>query len=287
MPSRFTLLLWLLGAAALAGCQPLPRPFAPSETAAANPLLDIKDGIGVAVLDLGGAPDPTSRAVTLAVIDALLERNVPAAFSAGNRRSAFVYGEAKAAPPANGRIEVELVWYMVDPEARPLGRYRIEARPAVRAWRSGEPAMVKALAASSADGIAALIRGEDPARPPPASKARRVFVQAIRAPAKLDGSVLREALGNALPYGDLRLARRRTEADLLLQVTITLGPPIGARRRLGLVWRLEDPNGWEIGRLDQANDVEITALESGWPTLADLIARALSPDLRAMIAAAK
>ncbi len=288
MRSRSGPLAWLLIVAVLAACQPLPRPFAPSsDTAAANPLIYVKDGSGVAVLDLAGAPEPTSRAVTFALIEALLERNIPAAFSVGNRRSLFVYGEAEAVPSASGRLDVEAVWYLVDPQARPLGRHRVKARPSVRAWRSGEPAMVKALAGSAADGIAALIRGEDSLPPPRAQGARAVFLQTLRTPASLDGAVLRRALGAVLPDRGLRLARRRTAGNLLLNGTITLGPPVGARRRLSLVWRLDDPSGREIGRLHQANDEEITALESGWPALARLIARALAPDLRAMIAAAR
>ena len=96
----------MLAVALVAGCQPLPRPFAPQENAASNPLLAVKAGVGVAVLDLAGAPDPTSRAVTFALIDALLERNIPAALSAGSRRSIFVFGQAKAAPSAGGRRSV-------------------------------------------------------------------------------------------------------------------------------------------------------------------------------------
>ena len=284
---RFGPLAWLPILAVLAGCQPLPRPFAPVDTTAANPLIELGDSPGVAVLDLAGAPAPTSRAVTSAVIEALLDRDIPAAHSTGNRRSLFAYGEAEAARSAGGRLDVEMVWHLVDPEARPLGSHRTAARPPARAWRSGDPAMVATLAGSAADGIAALIRGEDPARRKRARGARGVFLQAVGAPASLDGAVLRRAVEAALPGGGLRLVRRRTAADLVLNATITLGPPIGARRRLGLVWRLADPNGQEIGRLDQANDVEAAALASRWPALARLIARALAPDLRAMAAAAR
>ena len=288
MPSRLGPLALAAVVAALAGCQPLPRPFAPPDSAAVNPLLTVKDGLGVAVLDLAGAPGPTARALTDALIDALLERDIPAAFSAGNRRSAFAYGEATASPASGGRLDVEMVWNLVDPEARPLGRHRTRARPTERDWASGAPAMVKTLAGSAADGIAALIRGEDRAGPSAATARARpaIFLPRIATPAMLDESVLRRALGEALPAGDLGLAERRAGADLVLEGTITLGPAIGARRRLGLIWRLADSRGREIGRLDQANDVEIDVLQTGWPALARVIAQALVPELRAMIASA-
>lgn len=277
----------VLAAAVLAGCQPLPRPFAPSGAPGANPLLEVKDGAGVAVLDLDGAPEATSRAITFALIQALLERNVPAAMSAGNRRSAFVYGQASAGRQARGRIEIDLVWHLVDPQARPLGLHRLKLTPLAGAWRAAAPAMVKSIAGAAADGIAALIRGSGDAAPEPAPLARSIFVEPIRAPDGLDGSVLREALADALPAGDIRLTGRRGTGDLVLKATITLGPPIGQRRRLRLLWRLDDAKGREIGRLDQGNDVEISALEDGWPALAGVIAQALTPDLRSMIAAAR
>lgn len=279
---------WLLVSAFLAACQPLPRPFAPPDKATANPLLTVKGGAGVAVLYLDGAPEATSRAVTVALIDALLERDIPAALSAGNRQSVFVYGEAIVGPKARGgHVEVDMVWHLVDPRARPLGLHRIKATPLATAWQSAAPEMVGSMAGSAADGIAALIRGGDDAVPQFAPGVRRVFLEGIRGPAGLDGSVLRKALRDTLPTSDVQLAEQRGMGDLVLKATITLGPPIGERRRMRLLWRLDDPKGREIGRLDQGNDVAITALETGWPAMASLIAQALTPGLRSMIATAR
>ncbi len=279
--------VWLLATAVLAGCQPLPRPFALAGGETANPLVTLRDGPGVAVLDLAGAPEATARAVTSAVIEALQERNIPAAHATGNRGSLFTYGEAEAVPSADGRLDVEMVWYLVDPRARPLGRHRTASRVPAHAWRTGAPFMIAALAGSAAEGIAALIRAEDPARRDPLPGVRSVFLRAVRTPASLDGAALVRALGEALPGGDLRLVRHRAEADFVLDAALTLGPPIGGQRRLGLVWRLASADGREIGRLDQANDVATTTVASGWPALARLIAAALIPDLRALAAAAR
>ena len=259
------------------------RPFAPPERAA-NPLAEVRHGAGVTVLEIHGAPEPTARALRHALIDALLDRDVPAAPAPGNRRSLVVHGVANAAPAAEGRLDVETIWHVVDPDARPVGRHRTSVRPPAGAWRSGETEMVAALAAAAAEGIAALVPGGDRAAPP---GGRGVFLRTLRMPLDLDGATLRRSLEGALPAAGLRLTRRRTETDLLLSVSVTLGPRVGGRRRLGLLWRLAGPDGREIGRLEQANPVETSALSAGWPALARTIADALAPELRSMLAAAE
>src|SRR5258708_7282634 len=94
----------LLGAA-LAACQPLNHPFEPAEKSF-NPLLQLRDGLGVTVMKVTGVPPSFAERLSEALAGAMRDADIPAAVGTGNRGSAIVTGAAKLS--AAGAPEQEL-----------------------------------------------------------------------------------------------------------------------------------------------------------------------------------
>ncbi len=94
----------LLTAAALAACQPLPRPFAPGAKEHNTALLKLPDGAGVLVLAVTGVPDAISVALSRAMAKELRDANVPAATSGGVLRTQVLQGWVDSRPTGGGNV---------------------------------------------------------------------------------------------------------------------------------------------------------------------------------------
>ena len=64
--------------------------------------------------------------------------------------------------------------------------------------------------------------------------------------------------------------------SLLLIGSIHLGAVLGPRRDIEIVWQLIRPDGSELGRITQRNQVHDGELEGAWGSLARAIAQAAS-----------
>ena len=107
-----------------------------------------------------------------------------------------------------------------------------------------------------------------------------------------DPTVVLASVNGAPGDGDLKLSRsmRRALDDFgvllvpvpddstpLLMGSVHVGPPAAGSRRVEIVWTLIRPDGSEVGRIDQANDLPRAQAEGDWSVLADAIADAGAP----------
>ena len=152
----------LAALALLAACQPLPRPFAPAERSGRAPVVPAEDAYGVTLRPVSGMAPALAARFAAALVAALDRRGVPAVLSAGRARGSLVHGAAQARPLDGERLEVAIEWWAIGRAGRGLGRHRVTAQPARRDWRAASAPLVERLAAESADGIAALLRGAAP-----------------------------------------------------------------------------------------------------------------------------
>ena len=266
----------------LAACQPLPRPFAPAERSGRAPVVPAEDAYGVTIRPVSGMAPALAAPFAAELVAALDRRGVPAVLSAGRARGSLVHGAAEARPLDGERLEVAIEWRAVGRDGRGLGRHRVTARPARRVWQAASAPLVERLAAGSADGIAALLRGAAPGRE---SRKPAIRVGPLAAPPGLDGGILRRAMVDAMRAAGIAVSPRGPGGPLLT-ATVSLGPPADGRRRLRVEWRLDDAGGRRLGALVQENHVARETLTADWPSTVRLIARAAVGELGGLLARA-
>jgi hypothetical protein len=142
-------------AALLAGCQPLPHPFADDRPPAA--LLRVPDSAGVAIVPIEGQPTALAVDLAAATARALLRHEIPASDKTSGRTSYQLYGRIAQSPPKGGKSALTVVWRLYDPKGRVLGERESRTEASTADWRAASAAIVERLAASSAEALAPLL----------------------------------------------------------------------------------------------------------------------------------
>jgi hypothetical protein len=248
---------------ALAGCQPLPHPFE-TEEKGFNPLLQLKDGVGVTVLPATGVPSALGRQLAEALAAAFRDAEVPAAVEDGNRGSFVVTGAGRLGP------ELEIEWDLAAPSGELLGNVVQRERLAAG---SGEPTLPPdRLAAMARAGVAKLV-------PLVRDDTAAVLPNAIQV-GTIDGAPgdgaasLRRAVEFVLRQSDIPVASADHPHPLTLVATVDLGRAAEGRQRIAIRWVLLMPDGSEVGDVRQENAVPAGSLDRNWGPTALLVAEA-------------
>lgn len=251
---------WLVALAlAVAACQPVPRAFerAPGET---NALLRLDDTRGIVVLPVADAPPATARGLAEGMVASLLDRGIPAYVGTGNRTSLFLVGEV-----IDPGRDAHIAWTLYDPEGAVVGRYKltIEGTP-IDLWAAADPQLMAALSDRAAARIAPFVQHAVAAEvtPPP------IFVAGVRGAPTARGKSLEAALRQSLRRLGARVAAEETEETLVAAATLTLTELAGAQTEIAISWSVSDPNGTEIGRIDQSSPFSTELVRTRWPALA-------------------
>ncbi|MGQ0677047.1 MAG: hypothetical protein ACT4N4_13300 [Rhodospirillales bacterium] len=158
----------------LAGCGDPPRPFMPAASEAPNELLRLADPAGIAVDDIADLPEAAHRTFMAALVEELHKAEVPAYLGQGNARSFRLKGQVlEFGAGAGAGADVQIYWLLVDADGQSLGNHQVRRQVDAKAWKAGDPALIKQLAHESSQGIAKLMpdrreqvaqRGDRPVR---------------------------------------------------------------------------------------------------------------------------
>ncbi len=253
-------------------CQPMPHPFE-AEDKTANPLLAVKDGVGVTVTPIAGLPPTFSHRLGEAVAGALRDAEIPAAFDVRNKGSYLVMGSASAAPRGLD-AEVEVGWVVFAPSGETVGSFTARERVPADALdddASGPPpGPLAAMAQRSVAKLAKLVREE-----PIAEVAQPgILIGAIEG-APGDGAVsLKRALEFVLRASDVPLVAPDNPRAVTLLCTIALSQPADGQQKIAIRWVLKLPDGRELGAVKQENAVPAGSLDRAWGGTALLVAEA-------------
>src|SRR5712691_5646481 len=99
-------------AALIAGCQPLPHPFADDRPPAA--LLKVRDVAGVSIAPIEGKPSAIAEKLGAAVASALLKRDIPASDKTTSLGSYQLYGRLVETRLHRGTATVNAYWRLYD-----------------------------------------------------------------------------------------------------------------------------------------------------------------------------
>ena len=274
------LLLLLL----LAGCGGLPQPFFGNPGLAGSRLSAPPAGrLSVPTPAQSLLTDAAARAWAQATADALLEQEVPAAATSAPRK-----GDWTLVLQAEIRGEGVVPSYTVqNPAGEPQGVSEAPPVPS-REWASGDPAVLKAAAATAAPGISSLLSRIEAARrqSDPNSlvnrPARVWFAGVTGAPG--DGNVsLPEQMRIKMGAAGLVVQDTAKDADFKLVGQVETARGANNQVRVELQWIVSDAQS-ERGRIVQINEVPPRSINPYWGDVAVVVAAEAAGGVRDVIA---
>lgn len=254
---RFSLLLPLL--IVLTACQPVPRVFErPPDSE--NGLLRLSDSPGILVRPVIHAPAATADGLARKMVEALIERDVPAFLSSRNRSSLILTGTV-----IDPGRDAHIAWVLHDPQGDEVGRYEqtIEGTP-IAPWAQADPTLLEGFAASAAPRIAAYIQEEVKAE----VVTPAIYVGTVSGAPANGGPRLQAALRQGLRRLGARIANGPSEETLLATAEVRMSPMPDDHLEVAISWTVTDPFGVEIGTIDQASPFAKRVVENSWGELA-------------------
>lgn len=253
----------------MTACGPIPKPFQATDAEKLrNPLLDVRDGAGVTIAPLLGAPPRFAVPVTEDLVLALREKGVPASASGVLTNGLLLEGMV-----LQSTIGLALEWSLYNRDGVLLDSVGIPVPggTAEALW-SGEPRLIEQSVTLSAEILADVLRPGSREQPPPPPST--IIVAGVQgAPGDGDRSLARAMIG-ALREADLPVVREVGENTLSLAAQVLLEPVDNAQETIIILWTLLDANGEELGTLEQKNTISRGQLSGRWGATAYDIAQA-------------
>lgn len=272
----------------LAGCQPLPRPFAGAGSAPNN-LLDLAGSGGIVVRPVAGEPAASDGRFAAAVAAALRDAGIPAATEGGNGASLTLEGRAVGPAIRDGAgptsLDLTLYWALTGPDGRDAGRDEQRLTVPAGAWQGGDPALFAFVAEKAAQRIARLVQGDVAPAAPPRPAVKLVVWPVDGAPGD-GGPALTGAIKAALRRSGLALRPVADDDTLVLLGSVHRAPVANGQERVSIRWTLIRPDGHEVGSVDQENRVPTGRLDGSWGPVALAIAENAAPGIQALVEAA-
>lgn len=259
-------------AAGLLGCQPLNHPFEPAQKDI-NPLLQLRDSLGVVVMPMAGLPPEYGQRLSEALAGALRDAEIPAAVGTGNRGSVMITGAVKPLAADGPQQELEIAWIVTAPSGQLLGRLSQRERVVLgddAATRGPPPGQLAAIAKRTVAMVAPLVRDDMPAEQKPTA----IQVGTIDGAPGDGASSLRRALEFVLRQSDIPVAGADRNDALTLVGKIEMGRPADGLQKVAIRWVMLLPDGREIGDVRQENAVPAGSLDRAWGNTALLVAEA-------------
>jgi len=271
-------------AALLAGCQPLPHPFADDRPPAA--LLRVRDSAGVAVAPVAGKPRAVAEPLAGAVAAALLKHDIPASARTTGLASYLLNGRIEEVPALHGRSIVVATWRLRNPSGRLVAERQQQVEADSAEWTQGADKAVAELAAQSANLLAPLLVDQPPKMAPEGGRTRIVVSAVTGAPGDGDRA-LAAALATVLKRRDLDIAaggKPERPDDLVIDAEVAVAPAAPGKQHVKIVWRVRHADGSEIGNVVQENDVPKGSLDAAWGDLAYTVAIAAESGIADILA---
>lgn len=283
MTARLQFVVWPI--ALLAGCQPLPHPFADDRPPDA--LLRVRDVASVSVAPVTGEPAAAAEKLGAAVAQALLKRDIPASSRTASLGSYQLFGKLAKAQPVEGDSTVSVRWRLIDPKGRTVGERTAAAEAAPAEWNAGQDTPVERLAAASAAQLAPLLEGETPVSHAAATAADagriRIAIGKIGGAPGDGATSLANAVAAVLKRQDLAIAADGRKADLEIDAEVAVAPATAGKEHVRIVWRVSRADGVQIGTVGQENDVPKGLLDGPWGDLAYSVALAAGDGLMRLV----
>jgi hypothetical protein len=269
----------------MAGCQPLPHPFANDVPRRGAPILDLRDSTSVAIAPIEGLPRATAEKLGPAMASALQEREIAASDKTASIGSYELVGRIQEMAPSQGKAALVVLWELRDPSGQRIGERaeRLDAAP--DDWDAGSEDAVAHLAAASATQIAALLQDEGPSEAEIGGRTRLAIGAVTGAPGDGDQALV-SSITEILKKQDLAIVSDpQAKADLVLDADIAVAKPKGGKQNVKIVWHVRRKDGGdEIGTVGQENDVPAGLLDGAWGDVAYMVAVSAQEGIMELVA---
>jgi hypothetical protein len=280
----------LLGAALasllpMAGCQPLPHPFANDVPRRGAPILDLRDSTSVAIAPIEGLPRATAEKLGPAMASALQEREIAASDKTSSIGSYELVGRIQEMTPSQGKAALVVLWELRDPSGRRIGEHAERLEAPAEDWDAGTGDAVARLAAASAGQVAALLQDEAPSEAEIGGRTRLAIGAIAGAPGDGDQALV-TSITEILKKQDLAIVSDpQAKADLVLDADVAVAKPKGGKQNVKIVWHVRRKDGGdEIGTVGQENDVPAGLLDGAWGDVAYMVAVSAQDGIMELVA---
>jgi hypothetical protein len=297
----------------LAGCVPTPKPFE-HDSGDDEPFRPKQDKVEVAIATPANMPDNMARRTAAALAIELQSYNIVAAVQPVRAPLAIASAMSTRDAEFGTGIEIEIEWYLlgksngVDGPAisktvvqaedyaegsdKVVSRIAQQAAPRIAtlmgkppAFEARAPGQVAAGANEPPPGDSAPVQtaAAGPNQPAP-SGATQASPSAPRQLKVMVGSIEgAPSDGNRQLFGGMRRALGSSKIVVVdaaggdtftVTAKVKLTPIDDSTGQLELTWFLKDPSGKEIGKIDQANPVPLSAARGSWAGFGDIVAQA-------------
>jgi hypothetical protein len=268
----------------MAGCQPLPHPFADDVPRRGAPILDLRDSTSVAIAPVEGLPRATAEKLGPAMASALQEREIAASDKTTSIGSYELVGRIQEMAPSQGKAALVVLWELRDPSGRRIGEHAERVDASADDWEAGNEDAVRRLAAASATQVAALLQDEAPSEAEIGGRTRLAIGAITGAPGDGDQALV-SSITEILKKQDLAIiSDPLAKADFVLDADIAVAKPKGGKQNVKIVWHVRRKDGGEIGTVGQENDVPAGLLDGAWGDVAYMVAASAQEGIMELVA---
>jgi hypothetical protein len=268
----------------VAGCQPLPHPFADDVPRRGAPILALRDSTSVAIAPIEGLPRATAEKLAPAMASALQEREIAASDKTASIGSYELVGRIQKMAPSQGKAALVVLWELRDPSGRRIGERAERADAAADDWDAGSDDAVARLATASAAQVAALLEDEAPSEVEIGGRTRLAIGAITGAPGDGDRALV-GSITEILKKQDLAIVSDpQAKADLVLDADIVVAKAKGGKQNVKIVWHVRRKDGAEIGTVGQENDVPAGLLDGAWGDVAYMVAVSAQDGIMELVA---
>lgn len=276
----------MAAAAALlvAGCQPLPHPFADDVPVRGSPILTLRDSASVTIAPIEGMPRATAEKLGPAMASALQQREIAASDKTASIGSYELVGRIQEMPPSGGKAVLVALWELREPSGQRLGERVERLEASAGDWQQGNDDAVGRLATASAAQLAALLQDDAPTEAEIGGRTRLLIRGVGGAPGD-GGESLAKAITEILKKQDLAIITDpQAKADLVLEADVTVAKPKAGKQNVKIVWHVRRKDGGEIGTVGQENDVPAGLLDGAWGDVAYMVAVSAQEGIMELVA---
>ncbi|MDF1747424.1 MAG: hypothetical protein P1V34_00960 [Alphaproteobacteria bacterium] len=222
----------------------------------------IPDGAGVTVIPIEGADPSLSGPLTEALVEALIDQEVPATAGGALTNGLLLEGKAHW---QDGTAQVD--WWLTDHQGHQVALVQVEMPATRTAYQQGYPLLIQELAKKGADLVANALRpnamvlsGE--------TGPRSVAVVGVDGAPGDGNTALAKAMTAVLKEAGVVIADMADKATLLLAGSVLQGEPKDGVEEITIRWWLMDATGKVLGTLQQSNLVPQGSLSEEWGSAA-------------------
>lgn len=267
----------------LAACTQAPQPFRHDRTGFDTSSLRLRDGGTVQVLPIEGTSIAMKDILARSLAESLAARNIPATEKRLHNPTYKVRGQVvldKAQDPT--RPLGSIYWTFMDRTDTVIHESSQTIRGDKYQWDYGDQALITALVDTAADTFASYLQdaSERDAITEDKEENTVTFTMGPIKGAQGDGkSALTKAMSLTLRQFGARVRSAPNNRTYKLSADLDILKPFEGKQRIQIAWIVNAPDGEELGRIQQNNQLDAGVLQGKWGRLAYDISRAAMPGI--------